>query len=80
MQYETTEKVPAHVPKYRITTVMMKVFSGSLTAVWLHLANAYGLIPHTPIHAALEHYHIPQHIKGMITSYFGRIQLRTKST
>ncbi|RXN24418.1 reverse transcriptase [Labeo rohita] len=42
-------------------------------------ANAYGSIPHALIHAALDHYLIPQHIKGMIISYFGGIQLRFKT-
>lgn len=44
---------------------------GNQTVVWLDLAHAYGSIPHSLIYAALDHYHIPQHIKGMITSYFG---------
>ena len=56
-----------------------KASKGNLTVVWLDLANAYGSIPHALIHAALDHYHIPQHIKGMITSYFGGIQLRFKT-
>ncbi len=56
-----------------------KASKGNLTVVWLDLANAYGSIPHALIHAALDHYHIPRHIKGMITSYFGRIQLRFKT-
>ncbi|XP_034721949.1 uncharacterized protein LOC117940937, partial [Etheostoma cragini] len=56
-----------------------KSSKGNLTVVWLDLANAYGSIPHVLIHAALDHYHIPQHIKGMITSYFRGIQLRFKT-
>ncbi|RXN04865.1 hypothetical protein ROHU_009462 [Labeo rohita] len=56
-----------------------KASNGNLTVVWLDLANAYGSIPHALIHAALDHYLIPQHIKGMIISYFGRIQLRFKT-
>ncbi|RXN16633.1 hypothetical protein ROHU_027474 [Labeo rohita] len=56
-----------------------KASNGNLTVVWLDLANAYGSIPHALIHAALDHYLIPQHIKGMIISYFGGIQLRFKT-
>ena len=56
-----------------------KASKGNLTVVWLDLANAYGTIPHALIHAALDHYLIPQHIKGMIISYFGGIQLRFKT-
>ncbi|XP_030008310.1 uncharacterized protein LOC115431800 [Sphaeramia orbicularis] len=57
-----------------------KANKGDLTVVWLDLANAYGSVPHALIHAALDHYRIPQHIKGMITSYLGGIQLRFKTT
>lgn len=42
---------------------------GDLTVVWLDLANAYGSIPHDLIRIALKHYHIPDHIKGMVTSF-----------
>ncbi|XP_021349432.1 uncharacterized protein LOC110466448 [Mizuhopecten yessoensis] len=49
---------------------------GNLTVVWLDLANAYGSVPHKLIEAALDHYHIPEHIRKMIMSYFGGIQLR----
>lgn len=45
---------------------------GNQTVVWLDLTHAYGSIPPSLISAALDHYHIPQHIKGMITSYSGR--------
>lgn len=56
-----------------------KASKGNLTVVWLDFANAYGSIPHAVIHVALDHYHIPQHIKRMLTSYFGGIQLRFKT-
>lgn len=56
-----------------------KASKGNLTVVWLDLANPYRLIPHALIYAALDHYHIPQHIKGMITSYFGGVKLRFKT-
>lgn len=44
-----------------------------LTVVWLDLANAYRSIPHNLVQVALDHYHIPHHIQGMITSYLGDI-------
>jgi hypothetical protein len=47
-----------------------------LTAVWLHLANAYGSIPHQLIYTALQHYHVDQHIQKIITSYLDGIRLR----
>lgn len=39
-----------------------------LTVVWLVLANAYGSIPYDLIRTALKHYHIPHHIKEIISS------------
>ncbi|XP_078583820.1 uncharacterized protein LOC144866333 [Branchiostoma floridae x Branchiostoma japonicum] len=57
-----------------------KSSKGDLTVVWLDLANAYGSIPHATIHEALEHYHIPANIKTLITSYFGGLRLRFKTT
>jgi hypothetical protein len=47
-----------------------------LTVVWLDLANAYGSIPHKLIEVALHHYHIPDHVKGLITEYLEGIHLR----
>lgn len=52
---------------------------GNLTVVWLDLANAYGSIPHGLINMAMEHYHIPHHTRGIITSYFGGFKLRFKT-
>ena len=49
---------------------------GNLMVAWLDLANAYGSIPHGLINAAMEQYHIPQHIRGMITSYFVGFKLQ----
>ncbi len=53
-----------------------KETKGNLTVVWLDLANAYGSTPHDLINAAMEHYHIPCHIRGAITSYLGGFKLR----
>ena len=47
-----------------------------LTVVWLDLANAYGSIPHKLIETALDHYYIPDHIKGMVKNYFSGMMLR----
>ncbi|KAK0135439.1 Retrovirus-related Pol polyprotein from type-1 retrotransposable element R2 [Merluccius polli] len=52
---------------------------GNLTVVWLDFANAYGSIPHNLIQVAMDHYHIPRHIQGMITKYLGDIKLRFQS-
>ena len=53
-----------------------KVNKTDLTVVWLDLANAYGTIPHMVIEEALKHYHIPEHFRGIIRSYFSGIHLR----
>lgn len=52
---------------------------GNLTVVWLDLANAFRSIPHDLIRTALKHYYIPDHIKGMISTYLGGIKLRCKT-
>ncbi|CAC5364749.1 unnamed protein product [Mytilus coruscus] len=48
----------------------------NLAVVWLDLANAYGSVPHKLIEMAMDHYHIPEHIKKIVQKYFGGIQLR----
>ncbi|XP_069139210.1 uncharacterized protein [Argopecten irradians] len=53
-----------------------KVNKKDLTVIWLDLANAYGTIPHMLIQEALEHYHIPEHFRRLIKSYFSGIHLR----
>ncbi|XP_052268662.1 uncharacterized protein LOC127870041 [Dreissena polymorpha] len=53
-----------------------KVNANDLTVVWLDLANAYGSIPHKLIEEAMKHYHIPEHIQGIINGYFDGIQPR----
>ncbi|KAI8493811.1 hypothetical protein Bbelb_281580 [Branchiostoma belcheri] len=50
-----------------------------LTVLWLDLANAYGSIPHGLIQVALDRYHVPASVKGMVTNYFGGIQLRFRT-
>ncbi|CAC5371101.1 unnamed protein product [Mytilus coruscus] len=35
----------------------------NLAVVWLDLANAYGSVPHKLIDMAMDHYHIPEHIR-----------------
>ena len=53
-----------------------KADKGDLTVVWLDLANAYGTIPHKLIETAMDHYYIPEHIKGMVKNYFNGMRLR----
>ncbi|XP_052238470.1 uncharacterized protein LOC127849759 [Dreissena polymorpha] len=48
----------------------------NLTIVWLDLANAYGFIPHQLIQEALQHYHVPEHARSLIRSYYSNIHLR----
>ncbi len=57
----------------------VKEKKGSLTVVWLDFANTYGSIPYNLIQVALDHYHIPHNIQGMITSYLRYIKLRFQS-
>lgn len=49
-----------------------------LTVVWLVLANAYGSIPYDLNRTALKHYHIPNHIKEIISSYLQGLKLHFK--
>lgn len=56
-----------------------KESKGNLMVVWLNLPNAYGSILHGLINAVLDHYHIPSHTRGMITSYFGVFKLRIQT-
>lgn len=46
-----------------------RVKKSNLTVVWLDVVYTYGSIPHNLIRTALKHYHIPDHIKGIISSY-----------
>lgn len=52
---------------------------GDLTVVWLDLANAYGSTLHDLIRTALKYYHIPDHIRAMISSYLDGIKLHFKT-
>lgn len=51
----------------------------NLIVVWLNMANAYGSISHDLIVTAMEHYHIPHYIMGMIISYFVGFKLWLKT-
>ncbi|VDI66434.1 Hypothetical predicted protein [Mytilus galloprovincialis] len=42
----------------------------NLAVVWLDLANAYGSVPHKLIEMAMDHYHIPEHIKKIVLNVF----------
>ncbi|XP_069125457.1 uncharacterized protein [Argopecten irradians] len=54
-----------------------KINKKDLIVIWLDLAYAYGTIPHTLIQEALEeHYHITEHFRRLIKSYFSGIHLR----
>lgn len=53
---------------------------GNLTVVWLDCANAYGSIPHSLIKVAMNHYNIPDHVQGLITSFFADIKLQFQSS
>ena len=57
-----------------------KESKGDLTVIWLDLADAYGSIPCDLINAAMEHDHIPQHIRGMIATYCSGFKLRFRTT
>ncbi|CAC5418540.1 unnamed protein product [Mytilus coruscus] len=48
----------------------------NLAVVWLDLANSYGSVPHKLTEMAMDHYHIPEHIKKIVQKYFGGMQLR----
>lgn len=49
-----------------------KETKGNLTVVWIDLVNAYGSIPHDLINVAIEHYHIPHHVRDMVTWDMGK--------
>ncbi|XP_052237947.1 uncharacterized protein LOC127849270 [Dreissena polymorpha] len=80
------EKNSKHISQFRTISLLnvaisqlireAKVNKSDLTVVWLDLANAYGSIPHKLIESALQYYHIPEHIQGMINAYFSGMKLR----
>ncbi|XP_078617582.1 uncharacterized protein LOC144885536 [Branchiostoma floridae x Branchiostoma japonicum] len=41
-----------------------------LHVIWLDLANAYGSVPHSLIHYAMDFFWVPDEIKGMVRNYF----------
>lgn len=41
-----------------------------LHVVWLDLANAYGSVPHQLIIYALDFFHFPSHVQGLVGDYF----------
>ena len=53
-----------------------KINRSDLTVVWLDLANAYGTVPHKLIAVALDHYHVPETIQRLITTYLEGIYIR----
>ena len=48
----------------------------NLVVTWLDIANAYGSIPHSVIHAALEAAHVPQQTRDLIDSYYNDVKIR----
>jgi len=61
-----------------ITRLIREAKAGKkgLTVVWLDLANAYGFIPHQQIYTAIQHYHVPNHVQKISSSYLDGIKLR----
>ena len=43
---------------------------GSLAAIWLDIANAYGSVPHQLIFFALRRYGVPEHWVKLIMNYY----------
>ena len=43
---------------------------------WLDLENAYGTVPHKLIEAAMDTYHILEHVKEIVGDYFRGIRIR----
>ena len=48
----------------------------NLVVTWLDIANAYGSIPHSVIHAALEAAHVPPKTRDLIASYYRDVKIR----
>lgn len=47
-----------------------------LKVVWLDVANAYDLIPHSLIQYALTHYYLPERVKNLVSCYYSNLLLR----
>jgi hypothetical protein len=50
-----------------------------IAVVWLDLAKAYPSVSHQLIFTALEHYHIPEEVTGLISKHLGGLQMRFSS-
>lgn len=52
-----------------------KQSKSDLHVVWLDLANPYRSVPHQLIHFALDFFHIPPHIQGLVATYFNHFHV-----
>src|SRR5580692_300862 len=50
-----------------------------LHVIWLDLANAYGAVPHSLLWKALETYHVPTGIIGILREYFKNFKMRFRT-
>ncbi len=57
------------------TDTVSKQSKSDLHVVWLDLANAYRSVPHQLIHFALDFFHIPPHIQGIVARYFSNFHV-----
>ena len=48
----------------------------NFAAVWLDLANADRSVPHQLIESAMELYHLPEKVLGIVRRYFGGMKIR----
>ena len=48
----------------------------NFAAVWLDLANADRSVPHQLIESAMELYHLPEKVQGIVRRYFGGMKIR----
>ena len=46
-----------------------KTAKGNIAAIWLHIANAYGPVPHQLLFFALRRYGIPEHLVSLFKYY-----------
>ena len=54
----------------------VKSCKGDLHVVWLDLANAYGALPHSLIWRAMESYHVPDMIVGILKEHLSNFHMR----
>ena len=57
-----------------------KINKGSIAAVWLDIANAYGSVPHQLIYFALERYGVHPHWIQIFKSYYDGLWSRSFSS